>query len=416
MALALALCAGGCATLQPPAPLEPEEAEYTRIFPYYAEACAVSQIKKKPGFGAEIRGGPGGHAVMYLNGVCLDRTGGSTKVALCEGVPGPGDGVGLSVNAHYKNANWVAIEGRDFFMRGGIALGQRLTRLAYQRAQTRAQTIGIFKDVEFHDAAFEGMPAGTSKDAWKYEVSIGTDYAIEFARHRFCARVPLDRVRMSRIVNYLNELNEPYVSGRSTFKWNVLQNNCSHLIHNALSAAGVWGEWETNQSLVAAALDFPVPRNEFVNLVERTNDLPLDDILELFRDRDARDAVVKYGVLPNGPGALAESHSVILDNDVYDTDLSLIFYDEPLVGRYARRFAEIFGSPRYFDLKANLRHFQAEYARLRDGAGLASLLATHPGWSLHERALFSQFFFRVHELAAQAAQTASGALMGQESP
>jgi len=68
---------------------------------------------KKPGFGAEIvPGGPGGHSVLYLNGVCRVKDAGYPVVALCEsGDPRPGEGVGLSVNAHYSNANWIATEG-----------------------------------------------------------------------------------------------------------------------------------------------------------------------------------------------------------------------------------------------------------------------------------------------------------------
>ena len=33
-----------------------DEALYTSMYPYYAEFCALSQIKKKVGFGADIRG------------------------------------------------------------------------------------------------------------------------------------------------------------------------------------------------------------------------------------------------------------------------------------------------------------------------------------------------------------------------
>src|SRR5579871_3204829 len=118
-AVVVAAALGACAPLEPPVPREPPEAEYVALFPYYAESCAVSQILKKPGFGADIRGGVGGHAVLYLNGVCRDPAS-STRLALCDGAPALGRGVGLSVNAHYKNANWVAVQGRDFFFQGGL--------------------------------------------------------------------------------------------------------------------------------------------------------------------------------------------------------------------------------------------------------------------------------------------------------
>ena len=44
-----------------------------------------------------------------------------------------------------------------------------------------------------------------------------TDYAIDLARDRFCARVPLDRGKMDIIVHYLNALNEPYRTGQKDF-------------------------------------------------------------------------------------------------------------------------------------------------------------------------------------------------------
>ena len=74
--LALALAAIGligCAPMSRDLAVDLDEGLYSRLFPYYAELCALSEIKKKPGFGVEIiSGGPGGHAVLYLNGACRD--------------------------------------------------------------------------------------------------------------------------------------------------------------------------------------------------------------------------------------------------------------------------------------------------------------------------------------------------------
>src|SRR5579859_1753373 len=81
-----------------------EEAAYRALFPYYAEICAVSQLGKKPGFGAEISSGIGGHAVLYLNGVCRKPDSAYPVLALCGETRSTADGVGLSVNAHYRNA------------------------------------------------------------------------------------------------------------------------------------------------------------------------------------------------------------------------------------------------------------------------------------------------------------------------
>src|SRR6185369_4995164 len=83
---------------------------YASVFPFYAELCALSEIKKKPGFGAEFASGFGGHSVLYLNGVCRVADAGYPTIQICDG-DAADRGVGLSVNDHYKNTNWVATEG-----------------------------------------------------------------------------------------------------------------------------------------------------------------------------------------------------------------------------------------------------------------------------------------------------------------
>jgi hypothetical protein len=376
--LALALAAiglSGCAAMPAGLAVDTDEATYSALFPYYAEACAVSEIRKKPGFGAEIiAGGPGGHAVLYLNGVCRDRSAGYPTIALCD--PGaPGQGVGISANAHYRNANWVATEGRDFFFDGDLPPRERLTRLAYQRAQDKAKAQDVFAGVTFHEENFADMPAGESRPDQPagesrrdhmYELSIGTDYAIGFARHRYCARVPLERAQMANVVAYLNDANRPYKAGEKIYLWDVIRDNCTHLIHDALAAAGVWRRIQLPDFFLFAAAVFPVPKNEFVNLMRRTNDLPLENPRALYDDDAAREAVLRLGQLPTRPGALASARPVVQDNEIYDTTLSLIVYDEPFVERFTIWFREIFADPRYFDLRANLAHFAARYRAIAE--------------------------------------------------
>jgi hypothetical protein len=372
-----------------------DEATYTSIYPWYAEFCALSEIDKKPGFGAEIvPGGPGGHSILYLNGVCRVKDAGYPVVELCDdgGSPKPGEGVGLSVNDHYQNANWIATQGRNFVFRGDLPPGEALTKERYLQTQRKAEAMGILDGVVFHREVFDDQPAGMSKTAFMYDMSVATDYAVGFARDRYCARVPLDRAKMAAIVGYLNQVNAPYRSGQKLFQWNVLENNCTHLAHNALAVAGVWSEWPTNRPLLISAFDFPVPKNEFVNLMRRTNDMPITDPGAVYDDTAAHATIMNWHSIPTRAGALAEAVRVVQPNEVYNTHLRLIFYDEPTFGHYQRWFDAIFRDPRYTDLRANLQHFSSLYTTI-----LATKPAkgSGPGETATDRGAFENAYYGI---------------------
>jgi hypothetical protein len=351
-----------------------DDAAYRRIFPYSAEICALTELKKKPGIGVKLRSGMGGHCLLYLNGVRLDRTAGYPTLRLCEPGASPGShGAGISVNSHYKNANWIAAEGSDFLWTGALEPGDRLNQESYERTQRHAKAAGILDGVEFHEHLFRDKPASMSDYDYMHEISIGTDYGARFGRDIYRARIALDHGRMAKIVDYLNDLNAPYRAGHKIFRWNVINNNCVHIVHNALAAAGVWRHWPTGQLVVRAAFKFPVPKNEFVDLALRANDLPIEDMHAVYKDAAARRALFEHDALPTAPGALVMAERAMPDNDIYEIDrLRLIFYDNPVWGPYRFRFARILREPRYSDLRSNLHHFAQRYAAALQRAGAAN--------------------------------------------
>lgn len=345
-----------------------QNGHYERFYPYYAELCALSEIRKKPGFGVHFRSGIGGHLLLYLGGVCLDRSAGYPMLKLCDRTVEPAArGVGVSVNSHYRNANWVAAEGRDFVFRGALTTGESLTRETYERTQDHAKAMGVLDGVEFHEHLFRDKPRHMSQRDYMYEISVATDYAVAFGREIYRARVALDRQRMQIIVDFLNALNAPYREGKRVYRWRLFKDNCSHVAHNALARAGIWAPWPEKRLSAVAAADFPVPKNEFVDLMRQTNDLPIDDPRALYGNVVARRALLEADALPTAPGGLAAVQPAIANNEIYETDrLRLIFYDNPLWGQYHRHLARIFREPRYFDLQTNLRHFAALYQKARN--------------------------------------------------
>jgi hypothetical protein len=396
-----------CATTLPIPTQQPalNEAGYTAIHPYYLEFCALSEIQKKPGYGADIRGGVGGHSTLYLNGVCRVGTG-YPEIGLCSNDPissrAESDGIGLSVNAHFSNANWVPVPGRAFFYHGDLKPGQKLTRAVYDATKVHAKRLGIYDGIRFHDQVFDGMPPGYTRDAFKYEVSIATDYAIGYGRDRYCARVPVTPAQMIQIVDYLNGLNRPYRDGQAEYEWSVLNDNCIHVAHNALTAIGFWPLWPTHRFILIAAFDFPVPKNEFVNVMRRANDMPIEDLLAVWKDVPARRAVLEGDGLPTREGAIATFEPVVHSNSLYNTDLQLIFYDDPTFGPYEGWYRQILAKQRYTDLRADLRYFDQRYARIEaDRRPLAWWLATHP--ALAGKPEFATFYARYYDAVAKEA-------------
>lgn len=353
--------------VEPGALTAPARAAYEDFFPYYAEFSALSELRKKPGFGATVRSGIGGHALLYLNGVRLEAEQNYPVLRLCAPDEPPSrHGVGISVNSHYRNANWVAVEGRDFLWRGALEKGEALTREAYARTQDLAKARGWFDAVEFHTELFRDRPAGMSARDYKYEISVATDYAAQFGRDGLSIRIPLDARRMGAMIACLNALNAPYRGGGRIYKWRLFTDNCVHVAYNAFAAAGICAPWPTGRFAAGAAFNFPAPKNALVDLIHASNDLPLGDAQYLYEDKAARAGLCAYGALPTAPGALLAQRAAIGANEVYDVRrLRLIFYDNIVLSSYRRDLKTILREPRYFDLEANFADFAARYMAAR---------------------------------------------------
>jgi hypothetical protein len=289
---------------------------YNSLFPYSVEVCAVTQFHQ---VGAKP-GGWGGHATLFINGAEIDPDGSYPRLRLVAAgtdLSGADSGTGISVNKIFDNVTWVAIPGRDEFFRGGLAPEQTLDKDSYEAAIQKATSAGWFTGVGIKEAVMRQRPPAVPREEFIVRHSIGTDFALNFARTAYCTRLPMSREAIGKVVAYLNSANES--AQKSGYVWNMYTNNCSHVAHNALAAAGVWdpkvarGPGAINVARdvlsVARALalsqmsDFSFPANNFVRLYEAGNERPIDDALAAFRNHDVR-RTMKDGWMTTGPGAL----------------------------------------------------------------------------------------------------------------
>jgi hypothetical protein len=359
------------------------QAIYNAIFPYYAEVCVVTQYHKK----GSPPGGWGGHASLFLHGAEIDPSLGYPRLRLVaddRSRSGPDTGTGISVNQILANVNWVAIPGRDLFFRGGLAPEQMLDHAFYETAIERATRAGWFAGVKIKPMLMRQRPAAMPVEEFIVRNSIGTDFALNFARTAYCARLPLSRTATSKVIAYLNGVNERAQDGGYT--WNAYTDNCSHVTHNALAAAGIWDAKQTRAPGVinvvrdiisvakAVALgrmsDFSFPANNFVRAFEAGNERPIDGAIAAFKDHDVV-RTLNDGWMSTGPGALIVTHPMhdAARNEMFAPGRDPFLFSVPRVWDKEDKFNMLTrnASPSLTDLGANLSHFRERYAQILAG-------------------------------------------------
>jgi hypothetical protein len=358
---------------------------YNSLFPYYVEVCAVTQYQRK----GEKPGGWGGHATMFLSGAELEPGAGYPRIRLVAGAREPSDpdsGTGISVNKIFDNVTWVAIPGRHEFFRGGLAAEQTLDEEFYEAAIQRAAAAGWFAGITIKDALARERPATMSVEEFIVRHSIGTDFALSFARTAYSARLPLSRDAMGTVIAYLNHANE--TARTSGYTWNMYTNNCSHIAHNALAAAGVWdpkaarGPGAINiardvlsvaRALVLSQMsDFSFPANNFVRLYEAGNERPVDNVLEAWRNHDIR-RTMNDGWISTGPGALIATYPMHDGgrNRMFAAGRDPFLFSVPMLWDKEEKFRKLTRDPpsTVTDLGANLRHFRDRYGATLESQG-----------------------------------------------
>jgi hypothetical protein len=276
---------------------------YDQLFPYYVELCATSQFRSSE----KGRGGVTGHAIMYVKGACKDEGAPYPQLRRCRVVAtdlhDPEHGAGVSVGRWFRNVNWIAIPGYDLFYRGNLPPGERLTQARFDAALQAAIDRGVYHGVELHEYPTTNL---RTLDDFVRHHSLGTDFALQFARSLFCARLPLTEPMLDEIMAFLNDKNREYATGKADYNWSLLADNCVHTVRNALAAANIWSPLSVQNVKLRHLFNLAVPANEFVNLAELGTESDITDYRRIQRDDARRDALHEYHWLPARHGAPAE--------------------------------------------------------------------------------------------------------------
>jgi hypothetical protein len=332
---------------------------YEKFFPYYVELCATSQFRSK----LKGEGGVAGHAVMYIKGACKDEEATFPLLRRCHSaateLDDPEHGAGISVGRWFRNVNWVAVPGYKLFYQGNLDVGERLTQAHFDATVHDALDKGVYKGVEFQDYPAES--AHTSLEEFVAKEGVGTDFALQFARSVFCARLPVTEPMLDEIIAFLNDKNREYAEGEADYNWDVWADNCAHTLRNALAAANIWSPLSVRAVKFLQLFNLAVPANEFVNLAELGTEGDIDDYREIQRDRPERDAFHEFHWLPTRHGALLKTLPVHEPNDLYDTTFRLFTLQSPFRMGTTQHAIGLLSDERFVDLATNLRYFRDKY-------------------------------------------------------
>ena len=359
-------------------PIRLPEPAYEELFPYYASLCALSRFNR---LGIE-RGGSAGHAVLYLKGVCRDEAAPFPTLMMCpervDDVHDRRHGVGVSVNASFRNVNWVAYPGRALFFNGNLRRGQPLTQAHLEATRDAIVAEGLLRGVEAREEKLTGVLPGSHEQRIA-ESLLGTDVAIRFARSAWCTAVPLERDQMERVVEHLNGLNQHYAESEDGYEYSLFYDNCLRALHDSLAAAGVWAPRKHRSRFLGQVRQMGVPANEVAKLAVRTNLFDIENFDAVRRDPAMRESLERFGWLPTRPGALLETGPVHRPNELYDTSLQMFAVEGPRAGATGE-LSELVTDARYTQLEPNLLYWQERYQRIlaSRSEGLVAALGRGP--------------------------------------
>lgn len=329
---------------------------YNTATPYYVEVCTASKsipkVRRTPG------SGNGGHATIFLNGACLDDSKEYPLLKMCGDDVDLTDpntsGVGVTLNLMFSNVRFIAIPGRDNFYKGPASWDEKITPELVEETREyyykQPWFDGVVLAPEQREDCYCRLPECTKKELKRCMIdkNTGIDFAITYARSSYCTRLPMPKSALTKVVESLNASNteafEKHKRGERGYTYDVLTDNCSHLIHNAIAASGffdpktkvkprvinkVWAP----ASEVAAYVNsnylsggefglMSVPIHNINRIAFRSMDLAIDDIDEMYKNKDLRKMMAEHDWIPATSGAIVtvmkqrQNNTAFVEGDV----------------------------------------------------------------------------------------------------
>jgi len=307
---------------------------YSAIFPYWMEYCAGTKLDPLVG----SPGGAGGHAILYINGLCKNNRLHYPQLIECGQASSRSEqGAGVSVDSQFKNVNWVAVPGRDLFLFGDLSSSETVDQASIDPVVERALQLKIFEGVHLASKATE---AEIAREA------IGTDIALAFGRSLSCVRIPIQKSKLKNVENYLNGLNQKYFLGGKEYHWSGISDNCSHVSSNAFAAAGIRNFIPMDQPLYQQIWNLAVPANGLITLRNIAN----------FSDQSR-------------PGGISVDYPIYRNNHVFKTDglwaLTLPPVSESGMIPAIIHSDESVKKPEYSQLLSNLEYWKKRYQEMK---------------------------------------------------
>lgn len=295
--------------------------EYENAFPEYYEYCTATQVKYQPEYFEGGTGGAGGHAFIYVHGLCKDYTKDYPQVVPCEEVNEelrtqyPHDGVGISLDSDYKNIMWVAVPGKDLIFNGNLNSKEPMLEKDIEALKDQAFALKVFENVELKtttDAPLNSKKHSDFATLW----SAGTDIAISWGRELRCVKTPINKKSVKQISLYLNAQNNSIYKTEKDYDWSFLYNNCTHLSLNTANAFGLTKEIKVDQSFVKQLGNIAVPANGFMLLAD---DLVLKKFNKNYLKKN-ENQMKENQLMGLQVGSLFEYHPAFPNNLIFQTE------------------------------------------------------------------------------------------------